>query len=369
MFATSLTLMYLGLKSSKKISKRILIFLSLFLPCLMAGLRNVSVGTDTGNYIYNLYSVSRNAKNFSNIWEFIGWTQYKNDLLYIFLTILISKVGLSFNFLLFIYEILIIFPLYYAIKKVSKNQFEIIFKMACFYLLFYNLSLNIIRQAIAISFIVLSFAYYITSRNKKNKFFSYMYLLIATGFHSTAIICFTMLMLYKFYNSSRVKEQYKLYVSIILTILFTLTLMFSKELLYFIGKIGIYNQASSYLKKFSRFDLNFSQIILNLSLIIFIRLNKANYKRRKISYDFGIIISIMNLLVSLQGTFIHYVDRIAYYLLYTIILVYIILPENKEKKKYNIFVHFIFLVFFINWLYLILLNNANATLPYKTFWG
>lgn len=361
MFATSLTLMYLGLKSSKKISKRILIFLSLFLPCLMAGLRNVSVGTDTNEYVYRAYNISNYSNSLIQFIRNSKWDTYRSDYLYMTLTWIICKLGFSFNFLLFIYECLIIFTLYLAIKRINKNNINLILGMFVFYLLFYNATLNMVRQSIAISFILLSFSYLYSSKGNKERFLSLLYTLIAIGFHSSAIICIPILLLYILYNN--IKLRNKIYITILLVTLSILFLIFYKPILLFLGNSKIYKKAIEYLTVYSFFDINYTKIILNIFLLIFILISKKEYLNNKIDYEFGIMIGCINFIITLLGTFVHYADRISYYLFYLIILFYVT-PIDLKKKNNKILMLSLLGICLAYWIYIILLKNVNNTLPY-----
>ena len=85
-----------------------------------------------------------------------------------------------------------------------------------------------------------------------------------------------------------------------------------------------------------------------------------------LNYKFGLLLSILNLLISFMGTFITYVHRIAYYLYYIIIVNYIApLSSSGSKKNYiNVRTLLIISVFFVYWFIVIFLNNSNETLPY-----
>ena len=51
-FLISTFLISLGLKTKRSFLRRILVFSGILLPCLLAGFRNISVGTDTSANTY-----------------------------------------------------------------------------------------------------------------------------------------------------------------------------------------------------------------------------------------------------------------------------------------------------------------------------
>ena len=143
-------------------------------------------------------------------------------------------------------------------------------------------------------------------------------------------------------------------------------LILYKPLLLFIGNSGIYSKALLYLNTFSNFDIDYLGTLLNLIIIFTLALNKKDYKNMNLNYKFGLLLSILNLLISFMGTFITYVHRIAYYLYYIIIVNYIApLSSSGSKKNYiNVRTLLIISVFFVYWFIVIFLNNSNETLPY-----
>lgn len=153
--------------------------LAIFILCLFSALRAPTVGTDTSTYLTR-YSLALQYDFFSysmSVWEgkeigFVGLTyilaHFTNGNIFVFL---------------FVLQMLSTIPIYIA---VSKHEEKISFSgaMFCYLLIYYPMSFNIIRQAIAAAFILLSY-----SELKNNKrYLSLFLLLLSITFHQSAII-------------------------------------------------------------------------------------------------------------------------------------------------------------------------------------
>ena len=364
LFTCSLVLMYFGYHIKNKIISSIIIFISLLLPCAIAGLRNISVGTDTKRYILGLYNIVYKSESLNDYINLAyGWKI--NDYLYLIITYIVTNIFKSFNVNLFVYECLMIFPLYFAIKKISKNDYKaIMFFFFFIYMYYYNNSLSLVRQSIAISFSLLSYSYYSNKKNMKDYIKAYLYLFIAIGFHNTAIIMVPVFMLYSIFNSNKINKRTKLVISILLVLLCVLFVIFFKQIITLITTIKIFSHYSIYLDVFSVLDLNFVTLAINISILIYIILHKKNYIEKNLNYDFAILISTLNLILGLLGTFIKFSDRIILYSLYILLMQYVATTIRLDMKRIKIKDLLILAIFFTSWIHLFLLNNVYDTLPY-----
>ena len=211
------SLIFLKLGFNKKFSRDIrknFIIISLILPCLLAGARGLSVGTDTNGYIYDLFIKSQKIDNIFKFFEIADNLYLIKDYAYLIITFFIGKLSITWNFqlLLFVFEILIIFPLYFSLKKMSIKDSDIIFGFFIILFTFYNLSLNMVRQAIAISFFVSSISFFVKNDGKKSKILSLIMYLIAIEFHNTAFFMFPIFIVYKIMNSKKYSNRKKFFL-------------------------------------------------------------------------------------------------------------------------------------------------------------
>lgn len=157
---------FLLLLASKNCQKRML-FVSLLLLTLLAGLRSSDIGFDT--HIYD------------NIFSWIEeGIHYPIEPGWYYLNKLVGLLGGNFNFFLWIVSFLTLFPLGIAFIRCSPNP---MFSLFLYYSLYaYLNSYNGMRQFLAISFVIVGYTYLPHIK----KFI--IYILIATSFHFSAIV-------------------------------------------------------------------------------------------------------------------------------------------------------------------------------------
>src|SRR5690606_1995439 len=146
---------------------------------VISAYREYTVGTDTLNYLLHFEQVfvSPNSR-FEAAWNWLNST--------------IFGMGGTFTDLLIISTLLCLIPVFWVSFKDSKNANFSLFLY--FSLYFYSYSLNILRQMIAVSFVLLAF--YMIKQHKK--LFALGIILFASQFHLSALIALPMLFLDKF---------------------------------------------------------------------------------------------------------------------------------------------------------------------------
>lgn len=364
MFVLSISLISIGLRLKKSPVGKVLEFIGLLLPCVMACLRSINVGTDTKGYIHNLYNLSSGATNFSHFLK-ISYSWYlQNDVLYLFITYITEKWDLGFRFLLFIYECLVIFPIYISLRKVCKTRYAIIIGLISFYLLLYNVSFNMLRQCISIGFTTLAFAYYLDGDRNKHKLLPYFLVLIAYGFHSTAIIVLLVFLLYKLYASKKISSKFKFLFTYVMVVSMIIFAFGYNDILLVIGKSGIYKLALYYISNYSTNDISFYQIFINLLIVLMVIINKKNIRKLNISYTFLLILSVLNLVVStILSYHIQYSQRIMLYLQY--ILIFLFIPRFATKNKSSRYIYVFYIaILCVTWYLYFVYMNVNETVPY-----
>ena len=157
-----------------------LIYAQSILVVLLLGLRAQDVGTDTISYyqIYDNYTAGT-----YNIIKDIGF--------YLFVKI-VSVFGKEY--FLFFCAFLFVMPIAYVFtKKTSKGSYlAFVFFISSFY--FINMGINVMRQGIAISLVILFFYFYL----HKAKKISYILALLSILFHFSVLIVLVSFALAKF---------------------------------------------------------------------------------------------------------------------------------------------------------------------------
>lgn len=198
-------------KQNNKLFKILFALIGIVILALVSGLRDYSIGTDTINYnlFYNYANNAVNLFQYCSSLKHISGVEYG----FSFICYLIAKTGLSPHAFYFLCQFLISLNVFLALNLMSKKLSVVLGWMTyCF--MFYTSSFNILRQMIALSFILLGIAY--IYKNKEIK--SLLLFTVACLFHSSSVI--SILIFITGYCVTRFKNKKELAISIaVITIL------------------------------------------------------------------------------------------------------------------------------------------------------
>lgn len=158
-----------------KVKSRLPLLIVLGFLAVVAGFRSMEVGKDTLNYYLYFYRIQHGTfdSGYEPLWQLLN--------------ISVFKLGGDFNQVTFLASILTLLPLYFAFIKDSKYPFFSLFVYIAFN--YYLSSFNIMRQMLAISWVLLALVYYKRENQEKNDSWRVAaFSLIAIMFHYTAII-------------------------------------------------------------------------------------------------------------------------------------------------------------------------------------
>ncbi len=164
------------------------VLLGISVPALLAGLRDSSIGTDVELY-GNLWFGYAHSFDFFEYIEFaqscdigVGYALLN------YIVGLFTEDERVFYFMLSFVEILLI----YIGARGFKEQISVPFAMFCYYTIFYNNTLNLLRQCLAISVVFVAYRFLV-----KEKYLVTMLILIASVLcHTSAIITFVIPIIY-----------------------------------------------------------------------------------------------------------------------------------------------------------------------------
>ena len=162
--------------NKNKILQLFINLIALIIPCILAGVRNSIIGTDVKSYVIPMFKCATNSKNFymyMNMKWFSIWTYWEIKQIefgFSLLVYIVCKLTGNLQWLLFCIQLLTIIPIYLGLKKFKDLKSDIWFAILVYFLLFYNLSLNLMRQFISIGIIFFGTSCLINDRNGKMKF-------------------------------------------------------------------------------------------------------------------------------------------------------------------------------------------------------
>ena len=151
--------------------------IAIALPALLAMFRADQIGIDVLVYVKRFFFIACNSSTF---------TQYRHvintEFGYKLLNYVVSRLTHQLCVLHLCNQLLMLMPIYLAVKKL-KNIVPLWLGMLAYYLMFYNVSLNVVRQGIACAWLFYAFVSWWYKEYKK----SLGFLIVAISFHITAL--------------------------------------------------------------------------------------------------------------------------------------------------------------------------------------
>lgn len=201
-FLSSTVFLYAGEKIKDKKLNRFLIVIGLLIPSIIAACRADSVGTDVLVYGKAFYTQAVSSGSFIT-YVISKVDSMFSDFGFYFLTYILSRFFKDYHIGFFVYAILVQVFFYIAFKR-CKKQFNtpVWFAMLLINLFLYNISLNLMRQCIAVPIAFLAWTYLADDKIKQYILFT----IIAVVFHSSALITVLILPMYFLLRAGRNKQ-------------------------------------------------------------------------------------------------------------------------------------------------------------------
>lgn len=336
------------LKSNKKFTRNLFFIISLGLLCFVAGVRSETVGTDINVYVSRLFNMSTN--NFG----IINYLQNSNSDLLFALTVYIGSIFNNINYVLFLIEFMVATPIYiYAYKESSEKSFT--YLVLIFLLTMYCISLNLMRQSIAMSICILSYHFFENKLYKK----SFIMLFLACLFHKTALI-FSMVYLINF--TIKNSKKYKMIHTISIILLSIIITIFMEKIVG-LTSYASYIERSSLIREFS-----INSILKKVFWIALAGFNTFFIKdeKKKNNLIIGNVLMIISLALTICSFKIPGTGRLGYYFLN--MSYFLIIPEIphafKERKFVMTVLLFVVIYFWFNMT--CVKNDSSQVYPYKS---
>lgn len=135
-----------------KFVKTILYLITILIPSTVAGLRADTVGVDVNVYVVPVLEYATSCSSIGDMLELDTIEPFYSMLVYVY-----SRFTNDAGLLLCFLQLLVIGPLMIAFINL-KNKISITFGLFVYLFVFYNISLNMMRQMIAGSFLILFFS-------------------------------------------------------------------------------------------------------------------------------------------------------------------------------------------------------------------
>lgn len=352
-----------------KLLKTLLVIAAIIMPAVIAGLRAINVGTDVRGYGRRFYFLAYNSKSLRDLFNSLSLNGELTDLGFHILNYLLSRIFNNYHIGLFIYSLITSFFLYAGFKRL-KNFFGRDFKMwVCWDLTLialYNISLNAMRQLIAVSIL-----FYATTFLLEKRIRPYLLLsLIAFMFHASAITSIVILVLFFILHDGRivtVKKQ--LFQTTIFLLIVALIVIFGRNLLQILVSRGIVR--TNYLNYLygGRYATGGSLSPWNIlvpSILVFVDVLLYRRSLKRISNSLFFLIMVIITLIASCGTVASsYINRVGYYFIPMQIVYQVLLTRCFDKRSKQIWLTFLLVIFSVSWIHDIGVMNYNETIPYQ----
>ena len=336
--------------------------ISVLIPSILAGLRDVSIGTDITAYVISEFNIALNIDSFS---QYTKWI-WEKETGYMLLVFTVAKIFGNIQWLLFFIEFIIMVCVYIGAWK-FREKVSLPFLLMIYFLFFYNLSYNMIRQAISMAIIFMATSWLFEKRYVKY----FVAIAIAMLFHTTAFVGVISFFIFWFLNSShlidnaRAKNLRGYLIMIVIAIgcislpyitqfLVNSGILSSRYLLYFEGDI-----VTSY---------TFENIIYLIEIVLVLAFSRNLETQIENFAYYKVNLACTFFTLQLSNTML-YGNRLSLYFAIINILLLAKMPWMMQNR-YNrgIFISVTFAMFFVYWLYVYIINGASDTYPYITFW-
>ena len=357
-FLLSILFAYLANKSKSKTACIFLLFISALFPILLAGFRDISIGTDTSNYYGKLVQALR----------YDTFDQFRKisdmEVGFVLFTYLCSKITDSqIAYFIFVHSLVII-PVFVALYR-CRSFVNFANALFIYYFIFYCATLNTTRQAIAVSIVLLSLSYLVYNEKCKSLiliFFAYL-------FHRTAILFFFIYLIYIFTRKYNIRQNVgKYFIAITFILIFLYVLVNYINILDVI--IGQRENYATYLLSVD--DSNISKSSLILYLFVFILIWRAYILYPNNILSFFLIVSLFSIGMIFLTIIAPVFSRLNMY--FNIIQVFsipyilnnsFVAFNGKKKKLASGFSKVtLFLYILILWYFSVIIKQSNQVYPY-----
>lgn len=334
--------------------QRIFVFLGFFFPCFLAGVRNSNIGTDVQVYALPIF---RSSQVSSMVDTIRGW-QETQPIGFIAYEWLVTRLFNNFSIVLGAIELLIMIPIYRILCYFDKKNVWL--GMLIYYLLFYGISLNQMKQSIAMAFVIYSLKFCLNRDILKFVFCIF----VATLFHQTAFIFCFLFPLWFLFNTDFFIKKYRNLI-IWYTILFSISIIFifGDRIIVFLASI---RQTYSFMTRNIE-QTSFGMIPIFILVFLFLTYYFVSKSTNNTAtFNYILCLTVVGYILSELSLITDGLNRIAFYLQYYIILL-IIFVKKMSKNNKTLKINYIVWIIICTFIFIYnTLNNANDIYPYSS---
>lgn len=367
-FITSIFLIYYAeAKKFRGREAKVAVFFSILIPCMIAGLRAASIGTDIQVYAEPIFITAQNSESFFEYWgsEFYmprAWAySFVNEyeIGYVILNYIVAKGLNSFPCFLFLLQLLTVYPIFKCLMDFRNTQ-PVWLGMIVYYLMFYNQTLNSMRQWVAMAFLFYGFQYL-----RKDSYPKYICCIFgAFLFHKSAILGLIIFAVYVLITKkSRLKKTVKAFILVCLGVIGIFSLDIIVIILRFLGL-----PYESYIS--GELHLMPYQFLYRIPIMLLFFVRWKYIKIYNQNTLFYLVMLFYDVLASQLNSIIGTAGRIGLYFSEYYMLTYpAICSASTSKKNRQVMRLFVLSYLCVYWWYTFVFSGWSQTVPYVSVFG
>lgn len=361
------TLLLLCANRVRKSQRWFMYLCVLLIPCCIAGFRAQTIGTDVLVYLSPMTEAAIRSDNFfdylKHSWFLIFRYVYVSDyeIGFTIVVYIVARLCKSIMAVQFVIQGLVVIPILIASKKLMDNKVVWI-SMLTYYLMIFNITLNMMRQAIGMAFVYLAFSYWVEKKWKS----CLLWIIVGSFFHISALLGLGIIFIEWFVNKDSKKPirlgNFKsayythMFAVMIAGIVCLIGINILALILPYLG-LGRY---AGYISG----DLHFmpNQLIVRLPVFVLLIYSMIKIKGQD---DFRFLFTMLFLdLLCAQFTSVNsFGGRIALYFAQFEMITFPKVYIGLKKQKMVLFLITVYMIAY--WLYYFVVVAAHGTFPYE----
>ncbi len=329
---------------------------------ILGGLRS-GIGTDYFNYCEIFQLISFRSLS--------GLTNVRLEYGFVLLVKGVQLITSSYAVCFFVIQFITLFAAFYCFSKL-RSKMDMTIAVLLYYLICYHQSLNVIRQSLAVSFVMLALVYF---TEKKYIFYAACNLL-AVLFHYSAIVTLVFGPVIFLFGRERKAlspetslqvQKRRLFIYLGLMVFLSLLMPFAVRIA---GKFSVFSWYADYLKNIQPGIGTAALYVLMVGPALVFKTNTLCTHKELSQLKYVIL---MYLPLSILGYGSTWGSRIT---MYTVNLMPLFVPllirEPKDAPRFSVsnWVGLYYIAYYTaSFVYDILILNYNETFPYRTIWG
>lgn len=329
------------------------LFLAILPVAVVAGVRDDCIGTDVMVYGKDCFLDVYQSRWYSEI--DLYW-MIRMEPGYLLLNYLVSRFTDSYNVF---FGILMALQMFFVMKTllVFKNRMPVWIALVVYYLSYYNISLNQMRQSLACAIVL----YACTFAYKRKLLPFLMTVAFACAFHVSAFVAFAIYPLFILFRNTR---SYKLMWSMV-AMGVVASLLVQKSIDVVLAALGL-NAVFAHYFKDSTHGFFVTKFLISLPIpMLFFIYRKKFFRKETVYLAFSLVVMV----VSTQARELigNDAERIMTYFLITQIFALPFICAHLSKVKQRVVGIFGIAYYFAYWYYMFIYNGFQETYPYSSY--